>query len=104
MGQEPTDVDPDLWTDEGELTELPDIPVGDGDRVLREMCMDPVNPEVIAVPDLENSMIFDSLEEREMREKSTRGDRWRYTMRIRREHFKLKRGWMYLWDGMKPKI
>ena len=51
MCQEPADVDPDLWRDEGELTELPDMPVGDGDGVLRETCMDPVNPEVIAVPD-----------------------------------------------------
>ena len=96
-------MDPDRWTDEGDLTELPKTPVGDGDRVLREMCMDLVNPKIIAVPDLENSMIFDSLEEREMREKSTRGYRWRYTMRIRREHFKLKRGWMHLQDGMKSK-
>ena len=32
--QEPVEVDPDLWTDEGELMELPDKPVGDGDRVL----------------------------------------------------------------------
>ena len=27
--QAPADIDPDLWTDEGELTELPEIPVGD---------------------------------------------------------------------------
>ena len=32
--QEPVDVDPDRWTDEGDLTELPEIPAGDGDRVL----------------------------------------------------------------------
>ena len=32
--QEPADVDPDQWADEGELTKLPEIPVGDGDRVL----------------------------------------------------------------------
>ena len=66
--QEPADMDPDRWTDEGELKELPEIPVGDRDRVLQEMCMDPVNPEIIAVPDIEVPMIFDSLEEREMRE------------------------------------
>ena len=67
MRQEPADVDPDLWTDEGELTELPDIPVGDGDGVLPVTSMDPVNPEVIATPDLDIPMIFDSPEEREMR-------------------------------------
>ena len=32
--QEPVDVDPDQWADEGELTELPEIPVRDWDRVL----------------------------------------------------------------------
>ena len=30
--------------------------------------MDPVNPEVIATPEADIPMIFDSLEEREMRE------------------------------------
>ena len=40
----------------------------DGDRVLWEMCMDPVNPEIIAVPDLEVPMIFYGPEEMAMRE------------------------------------
>ena len=66
MCQAPTDIDPDLWTDKGELTELPEIPVGD--VVLRETCMGPVNSEVMATPDVEIPMIFDSPEEREMRE------------------------------------
>ena len=61
--QEPADVDPDRWIDEGELTELPEIPVVDRERVLRKMWMDPVNPKIIAVPDLEVPMIFDSPEE-----------------------------------------
>ena len=26
--QAPSDIDPDLWTDKGKLTELPEIPVG----------------------------------------------------------------------------
>ena len=67
----------------------------DGDRVLQEMCMDPVNPKIIAVPDLEVPMIFDSLEEMAMRE---------YIMSLGREHFKLKRCWIHLQDGMKLKI
>ena len=66
--QEPADVDPDPWMDEGELTKLPYIPVGDRDRVLRETCMDSVNPEVISVPDLEVPMIFKGPEEMAMRE------------------------------------
>ena len=31
--QEPPDVDPDRWTDEGELTKLPEIPVVDRESV-----------------------------------------------------------------------
>ena len=64
--QEPADVDPHRWMDEGELTKLPDIPVGDG--VLKETCMDSVNPKVIAVSALEVRMIFDGPKERVMRE------------------------------------
>ena len=61
-------MDPDRWADEEELTELPEIPVRDRDRVLQEMSMDPVNPEIIAVPDIEVPMIFDGPEEMAMRE------------------------------------
>ena len=64
--QEPADVDPDLWVDEGELTELPEIPVRD--VALWETYMDPVNTEVLVAPDIEIPMILDSAEEREMRE------------------------------------
>ena len=66
--QEPADMDPDRWTDEGELTKLPEIPVVDGERMLRERCMDPVNPEIIAVPDLEIPKILDGPEEMAVRE------------------------------------
>ena len=59
---------PDGWTDEGELKELLEIPVVDGERMLREMCMDPVNPEIIAVLDLEIPMILNSPEEMAVRE------------------------------------
>ena len=44
------------------------IPVVDGDRVFREMSMDPVNPEIIAVPDLEIPMILVDPEEMVVRE------------------------------------
>ena len=67
--QEPADVDPDRWTDEGELTELPEIPVLEGERVFREMCMDPVKPKIIAVLDLEIPMILDDPEEMAVRER-----------------------------------
>ena len=64
--QAPADIDPDLWTDEGELTELPEIPVGDVE--LREICLGPVDSEVMDTPDADVPMILDSLEEMEMRE------------------------------------
>ena len=40
----------------------------DGERVFQEMCMDPVNPEIIAIPDLEILMILDDPEEMAVRE------------------------------------
>ena len=64
--QTPADIDPDLWIDKGELTELPETPVGE--VMLREPCLDPVNPEVMDTPDAEVPMILDSPEEIEMRE------------------------------------
>ena len=64
--QAPADIDPDLWMDERELTELLEIPVGD--VVLRETFMGPVNPKGMATSDADIPMIFDSPEEREMRE------------------------------------
>ena len=66
--QEPAEVDPDRWTDEGELTELPEIPIVDGERVFRETSMDLVNPEIIVGPDLEIPMILDDPEEMAVRE------------------------------------
>ena len=66
LRQTPADIDPDLWIEEEELTELPEIPVGE--VVLRELCLDPVNPKVINTPDADVLMILDSPEEIEMRE------------------------------------
>ena len=64
--QTPADIDPDLWKDKGELTELPETPVGA--VMLREPCLDPVNPKVMNTPDPDVPMILDSPEEIEMRE------------------------------------
>ena len=103
MRQKPADMDPDRWTDKGELTELPEIPVVDRERVFREMCMDPINPEIIAIPDLEIPMILDNPKEMAVRE-GIRGYRRRYIMMTVREHFKLKKCRIHLRDGMKSKI
>ena len=66
--QEPDDVDPDRWVDKGELTELPEISVGERERVFMETRLDPVNPEITAEPDLEIPMILDDPEEMAVRE------------------------------------
>ena len=54
--QEPVDVDPDLWVDEVELTELGKKPVRE--VVLREMYIDPVNLAVLVAPEVDIPMIF----------------------------------------------
>ena len=64
--QTPADIDPDLWKDKGELTELPETPVGA--VMLREPCLDPVNPKVMNTPDADVPMILDSPDEIERRE------------------------------------
>ena len=61
-------MDPDRWTDEGELTELPEIPVVGEERVFWETSMDPVNLKIIAGPDLEIPMILDDPEKMAVRE------------------------------------
>ena len=67
--QEPTDVDPDGWVEEGELTELPEISVGERERVFMETRPDPLNPEITVEPDLEVPMILlDNPEEMAVRE------------------------------------
>ena len=43
--QQPADIDPDLWVDEEELTEIPEIAVED--EVIREPYPGPDNPEVM---------------------------------------------------------
>ena len=67
--QEPADVDPDRWVNEGELTELPEISVGERERVFMETRLDSVNPEIITEPDLEILMILDDPEEMAERER-----------------------------------
>ena len=39
--QEPYDVDPDRWIDEGELMELPEVSLGERERVYMETGPDP---------------------------------------------------------------
>ena len=66
--QEPDDVDPDGWVEEGELTELPEIPVGERDRLFMETRPDAVNLEVTMEPYLEVPMILDNPKEMAVRE------------------------------------
>ena len=63
--QEPADVDPDGWVEEGEL---PETPVRERDRVFLEASMDAVNLKVMVEPGLEVPMILDDPEEMAVRE------------------------------------
>ena len=87
--QAPADIDPDLWTDKGELTKLPKIPAGD--VVLREMCLGPVNSEAMDTPDANVPMILDSPEEMEMREGIHERIQAEIPQRPGKKHFKLNR-------------
>ena len=66
--QEPADLDLDGWVEKGELTDLPEIPVGEKDRLYLETRLDAVYLKVTAEPDLEVPMILDNPEEMTVRE------------------------------------
>ena len=87
--QAPIDIDPDLWTDKGKLTEQPEIPVGD--VVLQETCLGPVTSEVMDTPDANIPMILDSPEEMEMREGIHERIQAEIPQRPGKKHFKLNR-------------
>ena len=55
--QEPDDVDPDRWRDEGEVSELPEVSLGERERVYMETGPDPDSPEITAEPALEIQVI-----------------------------------------------
>ena len=88
--QAPADIDPDLWTDKGKLTELPEIPVGD--VVLRETCLGPDNSEVMDNPEADVPMILDVQKRWKCEKEYMRGYKRRYTRRLGKKHFKRKRG------------
>ena len=46
ISQDPEDIDPDRWLDEGELTELPEEPLGEVERRPIEPFVDQRNPEI----------------------------------------------------------
>ena len=49
--QEPEDVDPDGWVDEGELTELPEIHLRGREKVYLETVPGPRSPEIPEDPE-----------------------------------------------------
>ena len=44
--QDPEDIDPDRWLDKGELTKLPEAPLGKAERRPIEPSVDQRNPEM----------------------------------------------------------
>ena len=83
--QEPNDVDPNRWIDEGELTELPEVSLGERERGYMETGSYPESPEITAEPAIEIQVIPKDPEEKGY----TRGYGRRYIIRTRRE----KPGW-----------
>ena len=51
--QNPEDIEPNWWLDKGELTELPDTPMGEAEIMTRETTGDGRDPEIPLEPDLE---------------------------------------------------
>ena len=43
--QDPEDIDPDRWLDKGELTKLPEAPLGQAERRYIEPSVDQRNPD-----------------------------------------------------------
>ena len=66
--QDPHDVDPDRWIDEGEISELPEVSLGERERVYMETGPYPGSPEKTAEPDLEIQVIPEDPEEMAARE------------------------------------
>ena len=66
--QEPDDVDPDRWIDEGEVMELPEVSLGERERVYMDTGPDPESPEITAEPVLDIQVIPEDPEEMAARE------------------------------------
>ena len=62
--QEPEDIDPDRWLNEGELTELPETSPKERERGYIEPLADQRNPEISSKPALEIQIIPEDPEER----------------------------------------
>ena len=66
--QDPEDIDSDRWLDEGELTELPEAPLGKAERRYIEPSIDQRNPEIPPDPALEIQIIPEDPKEKAVRE------------------------------------
>ena len=63
--QDPEDIDPDKWLDKGELTELPEAPLGEVERRYIEPSVDQRNPEIQIIPeDPEEIAVREGIHER----------------------------------------
>ena len=61
--QNPEDIDPDRYTDDGELTELPEIPLVELERVYMEPVAKTVSPEI--TPEVNPELVLQVPEEME---------------------------------------
>ena len=61
--QDPEDIDHERWLDDGELTKLPEAPLGEAEMRSRELFLDRRSPEILPEPDLEIQVIPEDPEE-----------------------------------------
>ena len=66
--QDPEDIDPHLWLDKGELTELPETPLGEAERRSREPSVNRRDLEIPPEPELEIQVTPEDIEEVAVRE------------------------------------
>ena len=66
--QDPEDIDPHRWLDEGELTELLEAPLGEAERRPIEPSVDQRNPEIPPEPALKVQIVSEDSKEIAVRE------------------------------------
>ena len=99
--QDPEDIDPDRWLDEGELTELLEVPLGEGERRHIEPSVDQRNPEIPPETALEIQIIPEDPKKKAVRE----GKHERIQAEIHQEDKEgglgWRRGYRFPQNGMK---
>ena len=86
--QDPEDIDPNQWLDEGKLTELSEAPLGEMEMRSQEPFLDPRSPEISPEPGLGIPVIP---EDPQVREGYKKEYRQRSIMKTRRRRLRQKK-------------